>query len=348
MFLSGVPVRTRARNRELRRGLTAPMNIAPGFTSAQAAGLAYVSDDAPGYTRRRAGKGFAFYRPDGTLERDAATIARLRKLAVPPAWRAVWICSDPNGHIQATARDAKGRKQYRYHPDWRSHRDELKFDRMPWFGRVLPDLRARIEADLGSGDEERRVLAAVAALLDHGSLRIGSSAEAEAFGATTLEKRHADVRGGRVLLHFRGKAGITQDVCITHPRVARIVRRLGALPGQRLFQARRPDGTIAPVTSDAVNDYLRDLAGAYLSAKEFRTWHGSTAALHALAQADEPTIKAALEAAAARLGNTPAVCRKSYVHPAVIDLAAARERPSAGSAEPGLSAPETAFLTLIG
>lgn len=321
--------------------------VPPPEESARLAGLRYVSEDVPGFTRRRAGRGFAYYDPDGRLERDRAIITRLRSIGAPPAWRDLWYCPYPDGHIQAIARDAKGRRQYRYHPDFRAHRDDVKFDRMPWFGSILPDLRDRFAADLASTSHERRVLAAIATLLDKGSLRIGARIDGEAVGAATLAKDHVDVAGAKVRLHFRGKSGVEQDIAVVDKRVARIVRGLQDLPGQRLFKVKREDGALHTVDSSDVNAYLRDAAGAYLSAKEFRTWAGGAAATAALLEADTPTIKAVLAAAAARLGNTPAVCRRAYVHPKVIEAVTAGAAIAPARAAKGLDVAEATFLRII-
>lgn len=317
-----------------------------GPQAAEAAGLVYVSDDMPGYSRRRAGSGWAFYDPKGRLERDAVVRRRLQALAVPPAWRDVWYCSSPQGHLQSTGRDAKGRKQYRYHPDWRTHADAVKFERMPWLGAELPRLRQRIEADLAAEEERTRVLAAVVSLLDHGAIRIGGESS-DAFGAATLRKRHVEAGTKHLRLHFTGKGGKQQDVALTHPRLARIVRRLTTLPGQRLFQYRRAGGQLSPVQSSDVNDYLRQIAGSYLTAKEFRTWGGSTAAVEGLLEEEPPSVKAVLARAAQRLGNTPAIARKSYVAPMLVEMAKQRQRPSPLQPRPGLSTAEETLLDLL-
>lgn len=317
--------------------------------AARAAGLRYVSDARPGFTRRRAGRGFAYFDPDGALVRDPALIARFRSLAVPPAWGRVWICPYENGHIQATARDAKGRKQYRYHPDWRVVRDEVKFDRMPLFGAKLPELRERIDADIASRDPYAQAMAAVIALLDRGALRVGSSIAYEGVGAATLRKEHVETGVARLALDFVGKGGITRRVELKDRRLARVVRRLQHLPGQFLFQVAREDGSVSPVSSTEVNDHLESVTGERFTAKEFRTWAGGVAAVEALcASGAEATLKTVLAAAAERLGNTPAVCRRSYVHPAVIERALAREQVEPLSPEAGLSGAERTFLAVIG
>jgi len=317
-----------------------------GPEAAAAAGLVYVSDDMPGYRRKRAGAGWAFYDPHGRLERNAEVRRRLQALAVPPAWGDVWYCPLPEGHLQSTGRDAKGRKQYRYHPEWRAHADTLKFHRMPWFGAELPRLRQRIEADLESPDERTRALAAVAALLDFGAIRVGGGAS-DTYGASTLRKEHVQAGTKRLRLHFAGKGGREQDVALTHPRLARIVRKLGALPGQRLFQFRRETGALCPVQSCDVNDYLREIAGAYLTAKEFRTWGGSAAAVEALLGLEDLSVKGVLARAAQRLGNTPAIARKSYVAPVLIELAKQRQRPTPLDPRAGLSVAEETLLALL-
>jgi DNA topoisomerase-1 len=302
-----------------------------GRAAAQAAGLRYSSDARPGITRRRAGRGFAYRSADGVSLRDRTALARIRALAVPPAWTDVWICPDPAGHLQATGRDAAGRKQYRYHARWRARRDDAKFERLIEFARVLPRIRERCDADLaGPGFSREKVLAAVVRLLEMTLIRVGNEEYARlnrSFGLTTLEDRHARVDGASVRFRFRGKSGQRHEVGLRDRRLARIVRRCQELPGQDLFQYVGDDGVPHDVASDDVNAYLREISGADVSAKDFRTWAGTVLAyraLRALAPSEDArTAKAnvveAVRLTAGRLGNTPAVARKSYVHPAILD-----------------------------
>jgi DNA topoisomerase-1 len=294
------------------------------------AGLMYVSDAAAGITRRRAGKGWAYFEPDGAAIRDPAARSRLNSLAIPPAWTDVWICPDPAGHIQATARDARGRKQYRYHASYREARDKSKFRRMLDFSDVLPRLRERIERDLRRPELDRRqVLATVIRLLDRTLIRVGNdeyARENNSFGLTTLRRRHVKVEGHSVRFSFRGKSGVEHKVSLTDRRLARIVQRCRELPGQELFQYLDADGRRQSVGSDDINEHLRALTGRAISAKDFRTWGGTmhmAVALHELGAAQSPreaerNVVKALDVVAGHLGNTRAVCRKYYVHPALI------------------------------
>ncbi|HSC62674.1 MAG TPA: DNA topoisomerase IB [Caldimonas sp.] len=295
-------------------------------------GLVWVSDQAPGIRRIRVGDEFAYVGPDGKRVRKAAELQRIRALAIPPAYEEVWICTRPNGHIQATGRDARGRKQYRYHPDWRVARDADKFERMLDFGAALPRIRKRVASDLAAlvGTRPRRetVLATIVRLLDTTYVRIGNeeyARENKSFGLTTLRNRHAAVSGDRLRLRFRGKSGKEHEVSIDDPRVAKVVRRCQAMPGQELFQYVDEHGEVRSVGSDEVNVYIREISGAEFTAKDFRTWHGTA---HALALWIEqgaaegrprPTVKELLAQVAKRLGNTVAVCKKSYVHPRVLE-----------------------------
>jgi DNA topoisomerase-1 len=299
--------------------------------AARAAGLRYVRDDGPGIRRARRGKGFSYYGPDGRLIRDADTLARIRALAVPPAWSDIWVCPLANGHLQATGRDAKGRKQYRYHPRWRAVRDETKYDRLIAFGEALPRLRARVEADLAlPGLPRARVLATVVQLLESTLIRVGNEEYARAngsFGLTTLRNQHVKVEGEKVHFAFRGKSGVRHRIDVRDRRLARVVRSCRDLPGQLLFQYVDEEGTTHAIDSADVNDYLREAAGDEFTAKDFRTWAGTVLAARALqafeafdtqAQARHNVV-AAMESVAKRLGNTASVCRKCYVHPAVVD-----------------------------
>ena len=295
------------------------------------AGLRHVSDDSPGIARRRAGRGFRYLHPDGRPVRDSATLRRIRALAIPPAWTDVWICPAPNGHIQATGRDARGRKQYRYHKVWRATRDEAKFDRLISFAGMLPRIRERVEADLARpGLPREKVLATVVRLLELTLIRVGNDEYTRtnrSFGLTTLLDRHARVDGSRIRFRFRGKSGRTHEVGLRDRRLARIVGRCQDLPGQELFQYVDEDGEPVDIRSEDVNDYLRDASGGAVTAKDYRTWAGTVLAYRAL-RALQPVdgeaarrraVVEAIREVAVRLGNTAAVARKSYVHPAVLD-----------------------------
>jgi DNA topoisomerase I len=297
--------------------------------SARAAGLRYVTDEQPGITRRRRGRGFQYLAPDGRTIADRAERSRIDSLAIPPAWTDVWICASPKGHIQATGRDARGRKQYRYHPRWREVRDETKYHRLAAFARALPRIRRRVDRDLRRRALSReRVVATVVRLLDETTIRVGNdeyARENRSFGLTTLRDRHVDVRGDRIRFRFRGKSGRVHEVEVEDPRVARVVRRCEELPGQDLFQYVNGDGEPVDVTSDDVNDYIREAAGDEFTAKDFRTWTGTVLAAWTLDElggtdgAPKKQLVSAIESVAQELGNTPAVCRACYVHPDVID-----------------------------
>jgi DNA topoisomerase I len=320
--------------------------------------LYYVCEQGEGITRERSPDGFMYRHPSHRVVRNPATLERIRRLAIPPAWTGVWICADPDGHIQATGRDAKGRKQYRYHPAWREMRETGKFERLAAFGRALPSIRGKAQADLARPDlSKEKVLALVILLMDQTLLRVGNEEYArqnEAYGLTTLRDRHAFVCGADIRLVFRGKGGKTQLASIRNRRLARVVRRSQELPGEVLFQYLDADGRPVPVTSGDVNEYLRAVAGEAFSAKDFRTWGGTLIAARELAQAggvrppaaagaaaDLPPagrssaresgaqarsdarrvtarVNQALDVAAAHLGNTRAVARRSYVHPGII------------------------------
>lgn len=297
----------------------------------------------PGLTRVRRGKSFRYRSPDGQWVVDPDEVARINHLAIPPAYTSVWICPLPNGHLQATGLDARGRLQYRYHPDWRLQRDESKFDRMQAFGRALPRIRARVARDLQAGARSKTlgrtlVLATLVRLLDTTYVRVGNEEYASSnnsYGLTTLRTRHARLQGNRLTLRFRGKSGVQQEAAVDDPRVARVVRRCQQLPGQELFQYEDEEGAPCSVGSGDVNDYLAEITGADKSdgeamrftAKDFRTWHGTVQALEltrlaCTSPAGEQTYSAKdiLAEVARQLGNTPAVCKKSYVHPAVLEL----------------------------
>ncbi len=295
---------------------------------ARAAGLRYSTDARPGISRRRAGKGFSYRDPDGSVVRDREVVDRLRRLAIPPAWTDVWICPWPNGHLQATGRDARGRKQYRYHPDWRSHRDTDKFERMLAFAAALPRIRAQCERDLARrGLPREKVLAAVVRLLELTLIRVGNDAYARlnrSFGLTTLRGRHARVDGSSVRFRFRGKSSRVHEVDLRDRRLANLIARCQELPGQDLFQYVDADGEAQDIASEDVNDYIREAGDGPFTAKDFRTWAGTVLAYRALRamQADTPAkgdVVDAIRTTADHLGNTPAVTRGSYVHPAVLE-----------------------------
>ena len=299
--------------------------------AAYAVGLNYVSDGVAGITRRGAGRGWAYYGPDGSLITDRVERKRIAALVIPPAWTDVWICPDPSGHIQATARDARGRKQYRYHPLYRDERDRSKFRRILEFSDVLPRIRERIERDLGSrGLTRRRVLATVVRLLDKTLIRVGNDEYARdnrSFGLTTMRRRHVQVSGATLRFQFRGKSGVQQTVSITDRRLARVVQQCQDLPGQELFQYIDAGGRRQAVASGDVNEYLKSITGRDVTAKDFRTWAGTILAATELRQlgpsANERdarrNIVRAIDAVSQELGNTRAVCRKYYIHPAVIE-----------------------------
>jgi len=289
--------------------------------------LRHSSDTIPGITRKKAGHGWAYFRPSGERITDRDEIDRLNAIALPPAYTNAWYCPFPNGHIQATGMDARGRKQYRYHPDFRAQQEADKYERCAAFGRVLPKLRARVEADLAGRTLARdTVVAAVVRLLDLGHIRVGNEAYAKtnkSFGATTLRNRHVRVKGPKLRLEYVGKSGKKQRLTIEDRRLARIVRRTQDLPGQHLFEYLDAEGRPVPVTSEDVNDYIREATGTDFTAKHFRAWGASLLAFeHILetAKHGKITLKPMLEAVAAALGNTPAISRKSYIHPALIEL----------------------------
>ncbi|MFY3386551.1 DNA topoisomerase IB [Paracidovorax sp. MALMAid1276] len=352
-------------------------------------GLVYVSPTLPGLTRVRSGaKAFRYRLPDGQWLQDSDEIMRIRRLAIPPAYTDVWICPLPHGHLQATGLDARGRRQYRYHPEWRQQRDAGKFEHMQAFGRALPRIRRRVARDLAAHRPGRPltrtlVLATLVRLLDTTYLRVGNeeyAASNRSYGLTTLRTRHARLEGNQVTLRFRGKSGVMQEAALDDPRVARVVRRCQQLPGQELFQYVDEDGTPRTVGSSDVNDYLREIThspgaeGEHFTAKDFRTWHGTAQALELTRLACAPqagsndtgaearqrySAKAILAEVARQLGNTPAVCKKSYVHPAVLELGtrlASDAGPSmqniwdrlGGAASPrGLSAAERRLLAFL-
>lgn len=298
---------------------------------AREAGLRYATDARPGISRRRSGRGYSYRDADGATVRDKETLARIRALAIPPAWTDVWICPWPSGHLQASGRDARGRKQYRYHADWHERRGTDKFDRMLAFAEALPRIRRRCDADLATrGLSREKVLAAVVRLLELTLIRVGNDEYARlnrSFGLTTLRDRHASVDGTAVRFRFRGKSGLTHEVGLRDRRLAGVVRRCQELPGQELFQFVDDDGEVRDVASDDINAYIRDASGGDFTAKDFRTWAGTVLAYRALRalqpgdgeRAVKRNVVEAIRRTADRLGNTPAVARGSYVHPAILD-----------------------------
>jgi DNA topoisomerase I len=310
--------------RRRRKGAPLPVE------SAHEAGLRYVSDTMPGIQRKRAGTGFTYVGPDGRRITDQQEVARIRSLAIPPAYTDVWICLYPNGHVQATGRDARGRKQYRYHPKWREVRDVTKFERMLDFSRALPAVRKRVSKDMGrQGLPREKVLATVVNLLECTGIRVGNDEYARAnrsFGLTTLRDHHVEISGSKLRFQFRGKSGKIHDVVLTDRRLARIVARCQAIPGETLFQYEDENGVRQTVDSADVNGYLREISGQDFTAKDFRTWAGTLLAVAALRELGpaatqregKSLVLRAIDKVAEQLNNTRAVCRKYYVHPAVL------------------------------
>jgi DNA topoisomerase-1 len=354
MALALVPaaVKSRRRPRRLRR-----IALDPG-EAADAAQLRYVSDARPGIVRVRHGRAFRYIGTDGEAVADLPTLRRIRSLAIPPAWSDVWICPAAHGHIQAVGRDARGRKQYRYHVRWRAVRDEAKFDRVIQFGRALSAIRERVEKDLGRpGLPREKVLASVVRLLETTLIRVGNAEYARdngSFGLTTLRTRHVTVEGARLRFEFRGKGGKHHTVDVSDRRLAAVVRRCQDLPGHELFQYLDEDGQRQVIGSTDVNAYLREIAGEEFTAKDFRTWGGTVLAARALAEPSEEAdtrrrLTAAITEVAARLGNTPTICRKCYIHPDVVAAHADGSLVEAmGGRQAGeLSAAEAAVLRLL-
>ena len=317
--------------RAAANGVVAETDPAAAAEAAAAAGLRYVNDAQPGITRKRAGRAFSYRDPQGRLIKDRRALARLRALAIPPAWTEVWICPDPRGHLQATGRDLRGRKQYRYHDEWRTIRDAHKFDRVLIFARALPQIRARVDADLRRrGLPRERVLASIVRLLETTLIRVGNAEyarENKSFGLTTIRHRHVEVNGSAIAFEFRGKSGKVHKVTTRDRRLARIVRACHELPGQELFQYLDEDGGRHDVDSADVNAYLQEISGEPFTAKDFRTWAGTVLASLALSEfesfdtqaAAKRNITRAIEHVANHLGNTVAVCRKAYIHPVILD-----------------------------
>ncbi len=325
----------KAARRRPRSRPPAPAAVNDAIDAAEAAGLRYVSDTMPGIRRKKSGSGFSYVAPDGTTIKDPSQLARIKALAIPPAYTDVWICPSPNGHIQATGRDARGRKQYRYHPKWRESRDETKFGRILAFSESLPRLRRRVEEDLSRpGLPREKVLATVVSLLDCTGIRVGNDEYAKSnrsYGLTTLQDRHVEISGSRIRFEFRGKSGKSHKVALSDRRLARIVQRCQEIPGEDLFQYLDDDGVRQTISSGDVNDYLREISGQDFTAKDFRTWSGTKLAVAALTEIGECTtqrqaksnILRAIDQVAEQLNNTRAVCRKYYVHPSVFQVYAA-------------------------
>lgn len=298
---------------------------------ARKAGLTYSSDQEPGLRRKKRGSQFAYFRESGELIRDKETLGRIKRMAIPPAWTDVWICPKDSGHIQATGRDARGRKQYRYHGDWRAQRDENKFGRMIAFAKALPRVRRRVKRDLNRrGMTRERVLATVVRLLETTLIRVGNDEYArhnKSYGLTTMHNKHARVIGGKIHFNFRGKSAVKHEISLNDPKLARIVRQCQDMPGQELFAYEDTDGQARDVGSQDVNEYLRAITSDDFTAKDFRTWAGTVLAAIALRELSAVTdaaptkknVVSAIESVAKLLGNTPSVCRKCYVHPAILD-----------------------------
>jgi DNA topoisomerase-1 len=336
-----------------------------GVATAQLAGLRYTTDEQPGIRRRRKGRGFAYVDRDGVPVRNDGELRRIRRLAIPPAWTDVWISPSQLGHIQATGRDARGRKQYRYHERWREVRDEAKYGKLSDFAKALPRIRERVDADLArAGIPRDRVLATAVRILEETFMRVGNVEYARAngsFGLTTLRAKHVDVDGSRIVFRFRGKSGKDHEVDVRDRRLARVIARLEQLPGQELFRYLDDDGELRTIGSDDVNEYLREISSEDLSAKDFRTWAGTVLAARALAELGparnegiaQKRIVQAIDVVAGRLGNTRAVCRKCYVHPRILDayaagdLPAALRRPEKARKGRGLSTHEAAVAAML-
>ena len=308
-----------------------PEPITNPVESAQAAGLRYVSAARPGIRRKKTAKGFRYVNPDGTPVRDKAVLGRIKSLVIPPAWADVWISTHANGHLQATGRDQRGRKQSRYHPKWREVRDETKYERMSLFAKALPTIRARVEEDLARpGLPRRKVLATIVKLMEQTHIRVGNAEYArdnKSYGLTTMRNKHVDVKGSNITFSFQGKSGVKHTISLEDRRLANIIKRCVDIPGYELFQYIDEEGEHRTIDSSDVNEYLREISGEHFTAKDFRTWAGSVLACDMLREIGpfETTTQAkknvveAIKAVASRLGNTPSVCRKCYVHPAVLE-----------------------------
>ena len=326
------PAQLQRHDRAIRQHIKAITSTKP-VAAARAVGLCYVSDDKPGITRKRSrqGEGFVYTDAKGQRVRDRQTIERIEALGIPPAWEQVWICPLENGHLQATGRDAKGRKQYRYHALWRQIRDQTKFTKMLAFSEALPKLRQRIEHDLSlPGLPKEKVLATVVRLMELTRIRVGNEEYAKtnnSFGLTTMQDDHVNISGSNVRFQFRGKSGVEHDIELRDRRLANIIKRCRDIPGQELFQYIDDDGQHQSIDSGAVNEYLKEITGQEFTAKDFRTWAGTVLAtreLHTLGESTSQTaakkaIVEAIKTVSQHLGNRPATCRKYYVHPAILD-----------------------------
>ena len=339
--------------------------MADSLQSAKEAGLRYVTDADPGLQRKRKGKGFRYVGVDGAPVRDAETLQRIKALVIPPAWTEVWICPNPKGHLQVTGRDARGRKQSRYHPRWRELRDETKYERLLQFGTVLPAIREQVEQDLSlPGISRRRVLATVIYLMETTFIRIGNeeyARENRSYGLTTMRNHHVAINGSAITFKFRGKSGIRHSIDLHDRRLAKIIQRCQDLPGCELFQYIDPEGEPQTIDSADVNEYIREISHQDFTAKDFRTWAGTVLALVALrefeifeseTQAKKNIVKA-IKHVAMNLGNTPYVCRKCYVHPAVLEcylkgrMAANHSRSPAQRSPSSLRPAEKALIKLL-
>jgi DNA topoisomerase I len=360
-----------ARRRQLRSDLLTGAAVSEkesAMQSARKVGLRYVSDSKPGIQRERAGTGFRYTDSNGRIVRDKQTLARIKSLVIPPAWTDVWICTAPNGHIQVTARDARGRKQYRYHPLWRKVRDENKYGHLISFGNALPLIRQQVDKDLAlPGLPRDKILATIVRLLETTMMRVGNEEYARSngsFGLTTLRDKHVRVDGARLRFQFRGKSGVRHFVELNDRRLARIVSRCRDLPGYELFQYLDDAGNRRSIDSEDVNAYLRTISGRDYTAKDFRTWAGTLLAALALREVEKfdsltqakKNLVRAIESVAAKLGNTPAICRKCYVHPAIMEsyvegsmLGAVQRRAERGLSEDmhSLNPEEAAVLALL-
>jgi len=360
-------MRLKRQERKIRQHLEAIASTDP-VESAEAIGLHYVTDEGPGIQRRQQKDGFVYINVDNKPIDDPQEIERINKLGIPPAWENVWICPDPNGHLQATGRDAKGRKQYRYHAAWRSLRDQTKFTRMIAFSEALTQIRARIESDLSrSGLPRDKVLATVVQLMELTRIRVGNEEYAKtnkSFGLTTMRDQHVDIDGATMHFKFRGKSGVEHDIELKDRRLARIVKRCQDIPGQELFQYIDEDGQRQSISSGDVNNYIRDITGQDFTAKDFRTWAGTILAareLHAIGVCESATavkkaIVQAIKIVAEHLGNRPATCRKYYVHPAILnafelgtlmEVMAAQTRSEGEDSPHQLSCEEQAVVLLL-